>query len=285
MTARQLVSTFAFHARNLATLGTFAAFANAAPQWVEHTFNPGAGEYPVDCAATPNNNRAVVRYANPMSNGTILTVFKLDGPFPGTPVLANLGGGTIRSGNQTVVSAVNPRFYQPSDRVEVTNAFAVSIGSGDSGGLLPNDETYVELLDLTSSPPSLLTQLVFSSTSPAPQYDDDHAGLANDLAITRDSEWAVVNSDNWIHVIFVANLPATWTVYSFNIGDIDYGQSPPAPNFNNPCSPNWAVDSVAVTNERAVVTTARGSGPGGTFRTWVYIVDLAVTPPQIVLQD
>lgn len=266
-----------------------ASLARANPQWVEETFNPGTGgvggTYPVDCAATPNNNRALVRYANPTLNDPILAVWKLNANFSVTPLLAPpFGGGTLKSGNQTWVNPNNPRAYQPSDRVEVTNSFGVSIGSGDSsGGALVNDETYIELTDMASSPPVLLTQIVVASPGGA-AYDYDHAGLANDLAISRDSEWAVVNSDNWIHVIYTASLPSAWTVYPFNIGDIDYSQHPPAANFNFPCSPNWAVDSVAMSNERAVVTTARASGPGGTSRTWVYIIDLTLSPPEIVLQ-
>jgi hypothetical protein len=267
---------------------SIAGAAPQVPQWAEQTFNSGAGgvggTYPVDCAATPNNNLALVRYANSTFNDPILAVWKLNAPFSATPLLASIGGGSLKSGNQTTLSANNPRAYQPSDRVEVTNSFGVSIGSGDSsGGSIINDETYIELTDLTSSPPALLTQIVVSSSGGA-AYDYDHAGLANDLAISRDSEWAVVNSDNWIHLIYTASLPSAWTVYPFNIGDIDYSQNPPAANFNNPCSPNWAVDSVAMSNDRAIVTTARDSGPGNSFRTWVYIIDLTLSPPEIVLQ-
>ncbi len=267
---------------------SIAGAAPQVPQWAEQTFNSGAGgvggTYPVDCAATPNNNLALVRYANSTFNDPILAVWKLNGPFSATPLLAPIGGGSLKSGNQTTLSANNPRAYQPSDRVEVTNSFGVSIGSGDSvGGSLINDETYIELTDLTSSPPALLTQIVVSSSGGS-AYAYDHAGLANDLAISRDSEWAVVNSDNWIHAIYTASLPSAWTVTAFNIGDIDYSQHPPAANFSSPCSPNWAVDSVAMSNDRAVVTTARDSGPGGTYRTWVYIIDLTLSPPEIVLQ-
>lgn len=265
-----------------------ASLAGASPQnWFEEPFNPGGGgTYPVDCSATPNNNRALVRYANPSNNSPILGVWRLTSPYGvgSTSLMAQFGGGfTLKSGNQTTLSPFNLRAYQPSDRVEVTNSFGVSIGSGDSGNGVANDETYIELTDMSSSP-ALLTQIVVSSSSQPPLYDYDHAGLANDLAITRDSEWAVVNCDNWIHLIYTATLPSSWVVYDFNIGDIDYSQSPPAPNFNSPCSPNLAVDSVAVTNDRAVVTTARRSGPGNTPRTWVYIIDLTQSPPVIVLQ-
>lgn len=54
-----------------------------------------------------------------------------------------------------------------------------------------------------------------------------------------------------------------------------------------PCNPNGAVDSVAVTNGKAVVTTARPSSTfGGIRTTWVYIVDLTPsTGPVVVLEQ
>jgi hypothetical protein len=133
-----------------------------------------------------------VRYASPTATGTVITVWDL---IPTAPALLATFGGSMKSGNQTTVSPNNPRAYQPSDRIELTNSIGVSIGSGDSaGGALINDETYVEFFDMAATPPAYLTQYVFTGTSQSYAYD--HAGLANDLAISRDGDWAVVNSDN-----------------------------------------------------------------------------------------
>jgi hypothetical protein len=190
----------------------------------------------------------------------------------------------MKSGNQTTVSPNNLRAYQPSDRIELTNSIGMSIGSGDSGvgWAVPNDEAYVEFFNMAGSTPAFVTQYVLTSTSQPPTYDYDHYGLANDLAISRDGDWAVVNSDNWIDVFFLGQFPSLITHYSFNIGGFDYATSTA---WNRSCSPNLAVDSVALTNERAVVTTARMSSTFGTFTTWVYIVDLTGSTPAISLQQ
>jgi hypothetical protein len=270
-----------------------AGRARGVPQWAEETLS-NDGEYATDCSTTPNNNRAAVRHADPTFNDVVISVWKLDGPYTGTPppaaLLAQFGGGSMKSGNRTDFNFApsNLRGYHPSDRIELTNALGISIGSGDSGGssAVSNDETYVEFFDLTTSPPTFGIQYVYSLSSSDPDYEYEHAGLAHDLAITRNGEWAVVNSDNWIHVYDLTQFPTAIATYAFNIGNIDYSTTPPTSGFNSACSPNRAVDSVAVTNERMVVTTARASGPSGTFRTWVYIVDLTTSGgPSIALQD
>ena len=245
----------------------------AAQQFTEFTLGSGAslGTYPADCATTLNNNRAAVRYANPASNATVLSVWQLTGT--GLPLASlatfggTIGGVTLKSGQQTDLSA--PILgYWPSDRIELTNSMGVSIGSGVSGlGGTAQDETYIELFDVSTNPPGFKNQFVI--TPSVANWTYDRAGYANDVAITRDGDWAIINSDNWIHALNLNSGALT----GFNIGA------------SQPCTPNQAVDSVAVINEVAIVTTARMNTTFGTFTTWVYLVDLTVNPPVIVLQD
>ena len=96
----------------------------------------------------------------------------------------------------------------------------------------------------------------------------------------------MVNSQNWIFVVTVPSPPTSAALQAFNIGGLNYAiPSSPVP-WVAPCTPNRAVDSVAVTNTRAVVTTARWSSTFNTFTTWVYIIDLAASGgPAIVMQD
>ncbi|MDP1795386.1 MAG: hypothetical protein Q8K63_14705, partial [Acidimicrobiales bacterium] len=151
-----------------------------------------------------------------------------------------------------------------------------------------DDETYIEVIDLNGTPsvPPLMPapQIVITSNSNpnAPDWFATRAGDANDVAITRDGAWTVVNSNNWIHVI---DATTGLVAKEFNIGDVDYSVTDPASGWNRPCTPNHAVDSVAVSNDRAVVTTARFNTTLNSYTTWVYIVHLTAQPkPLIVLQ-
>ena len=268
--------------------GVFPCLALAAPQWTEISATT-TGPFPVDVATTFNNNRAAARYADPAgSNSEIVTVWSLAAAGLPTGPIWTLGSGSFKSGSQTSLGN-GATFYEPSDRIEMTNTRSVSIGSGRSASWVPgtaDDETYIETIDVSATPPVLLNvQEVITPTATA----NSSAGFANDVVITRDGAWAVVNSNNWIHIVDVASgklltfgYPGGGTLPGFNIGAYDYiGMTA----WNRPCTPNQAVDSVAVTNDRAVITTARltTSAPI-TFRTWVYIVDLSTTPMSIVLQ-
>jgi hypothetical protein len=286
-----------------------ARSAVAAPQaWAEFTLGSSTppsslGTYAQDVAATHNNNRAAVRYANPASNETVLSIWQLHAPGVGFGTLISFGGNQqhvpMKSGVGTDLS--DPLFgYWPSDRVEVTNVVGVSIGAGLMGSnhahvLAQTDETYIEVFDIGSTPPVFLKQFVIPATLPptAAEYEVEHAGNANDVAITRDGAWAVVNSDNWIHVVNLANPTGPNGLIGFNIGKLTYTQGDEPEEWNWPCSPNQAVDSIAVTNERAVVTTARlrrddpTTPPGqvGVPTTWVYIIDFnGPNGPEIVLE-
>ena len=248
--------------------------------WVELPQGPTTTDtYPQDCAASVDYRRAAVRFADPNSNDAVVSVFQLNTPAPTPPLpLASLftfGGGGLRSGEQTNVFSASG--YKPSDRVEVTNAWGVSIGTGISSLGFAPDETYIEIFDVDAPAAGDIVQFVVTPTLAG--YNTDRAGFTHDLAITRDSKWAVANSENWIHLVRLIDsttTPPTVAYTGFNIGA----------NLAGPCNPNGAVDSVAVTNERAVITTARPSAALlGLPVTWVYIVDLTpTTGPVVVLE-
>lgn len=282
--------------------------ASAAPtQSKEFTFGSAAssslGTYPQDCAATYNGNRAAIRFANPSSNDTVISIFQLHATGLPSGALATIGGVqngvAMKSGIATDLS--DPTWgYWPSDRIELTNNIGVSIGSGLMGSIhapsnAQSDETYIEVFDVGSTSPAFLIQFVLPLAAPTSLalYDVEHAGNANDVAITRDGAWAVVNSDNWIHVVNLANPKGPNGIIPFNIGKYAYTQSEGLVQWDWPCSPNQAVNSIALTNDRAVVTTARprrddGTTPLGQIgvpTTWVYIIDFnGPNGPEIVLE-
>ncbi len=308
--APSLAAALGFTVMGAATPG------HAAPQaWGEITLGDptppsSLGTYAQDVAVTHNNNRAAVRYANLQSNETVIGIWQLHAPGVPTGNLVSFGGtqngAPMKSGSRTDLS--DPVWgYRPSDRVEVTNVVGVSIGAGLMGSIHANvnaqtDETYIEVFDIGSSPPAFITQFVVPLAPPQSEalYEVEQAGNANDVAITRDGAWAVVNSDNWIHVVNLANPKGPNGLIGFNIGQFSYtaGSTPvawsslPQSNFEPwPCTPNEAVDSIALTNERAVVTTARDfrGDPDGPFfdvpTTWVYIIDFnGPNGPEIVLE-
>ncbi len=258
--------------------------ARAAPQvWGELTesnVSTQSGMYPQDCATTLDNRRGAVRYAHPTNNAAIVAIYELVGAVnSGAPggALVTHGGNPWKSGEQMdVVGTVNGFRYRPSDRIELTNEWGVSIGTGFSSlaGATP-DETYIEAFDVGSTTPTYFVQFEQSPTSS--NYDTTRAGYAHDLAITRDAKWAIVNSENWIHLI---SLDSSSTMTATQLPGLNIGGLPAGP-----CNPDGAVDSVAVTNDRAVVTTARLNTTFGTYTTWVYIVDLTPTSgPAIVLE-
>lgn len=267
--------------------------AFALPQnWSEHTVSSGnsLGTVPVDSAASHNNNRGAVRYANPANDDTVIAVWNLGtaGTTPPAP-MAVFGAATqpsIKSGYATDLQAFFG--YRPSDRIQIGNQLGVSIGSGSAGSF---DQNYIELFRVGPTP-SFIDQTLTPHPSNVAVGEELYVtgGRAHDVAITRDGEWAVVNADNWIHVVHL-DVSAAYPQFDFNIGKYDFSVDPPvAWGQPQPCTPNGSVDSVEVTNDRAVVTTARWNPdlpiPG--FTTWVYIIDLSdpsSSPvPRIVLQ-
>jgi hypothetical protein len=248
----------------------------AQTQWGEFSVGSGSslGTYPLDCGTSNDHRRGGVRFANPSSNATVVELWDLTGTTLPTSSLAAFGGTigslTLKSGEQVDLST-GLFNYRPSDAIELTNDWCVSIGTGGTGAI---DETYIEVIgDIGSTSPIFVDQ--FQITPVSGSYDTTRAGFAHDLAITRDAKWAVVNSENWIHLVALDSTTWTATRTSLNIGGGSAG----------PCNPNSAVDSVAVTNERAVVTTWRWNPAFNTYTTWVYIVDLTPTSGPVVVLE
>ena len=266
-----------------------AGALRATPQnWFEHSFGLGntVDTYPQDCATTPDGRLGAVRYANPSNVGNVVCIYRLTGAGAyAQPVLPTdpwqsscFDTQTFGLQNNGLQHSLTSGFHRPSDAIEMTNEWCVSIGTGDSTGGTTPDETYIEAIHIGNPIPALVNQFVIS---PGANPSTDRAGFAHDLAITRDAKWAVINSENWIHLL---RLDATTTPPSATYTGFNIGANPPGP-----CNPNGAVDSVAVTNERAVVVTSRPTATSspllGLNSTWVYIVDLTpTTGPALVLE-
>jgi hypothetical protein len=293
----------------VATAGAGSA-AQLAPNWSENTSSSAAqplptgksalGTFPMDATTSHNNNRAAVRFANPNdpstvpgANGVVIGMWNLldPGVTPNDPI-GTIGGGSMLSGEYISLGGNPFSTYQPSDLIQITNSTGVSIGAGRRNAAAEQNESYVEVF--TFNPLTLDIQYVEGTAPTDPNYAAIRAGHTHDVAITRDGEWAVVNADNWIHVIDLTPPSSGPQFYAFNIGGLDFSNPVAGPQiWNRPCTPNYSVDSVEVTNDRAVVTTSRERLPAGSnvFTTWVYIIDfhdpfasLGQSGPGIVLQ-
>lgn len=256
----------------------FAAIALAAtsvasprPQFSPQEYGLGSA-YPVDVAVGYNGRHAGVRSAFPSSgpsapNANGVTFWDL------TSATAPSGSTSNFSlpGEPVDVALVGFGF-QPSDCIEMTNNQAVTIGSGFSAFASgSHDQTYIDLFtrNVTTGVWShSATHTVGPTTTTVMPWEQ--AGHANDLAITRDGDFAIINDTNYIHRLEMA----TGTLLSINIG-YNWGPFPGTPGLSdNLCTPNSAVDSIALTNETAVITTSRLE-PAGVIVTWVYLVDIA----------
>ncbi len=210
---------------------------------------------PLDVEVTPNGLVAVVRGHAPGFDA-------IDGlTFVDTTTGVKLnksGCGTAGQGGYFYTS----NDFQPSDSLRVTNSRAILVGARDTDNNGSHDRTYIDVLAIDMSGPTV-TCLAHheqgSTTSPNLQ-----AGWTNDVEITPDESFAIVNSSNWIHVI---NLSNGTIAQAFNIGSFPTG----------PCFAGDSVDSIATTNDTAVVTTTRigfVNPPWYFTRTWVYLIDL-----------
>ncbi len=257
----------------------FSSPANAAAQW-GHEVSLGA-PFPVDSGVSYNGRRGVIRSGittglPSVSNAGAITVWDLTtgsaGSAPTSTAFAARGEtpDPYLFGNQ----------WQPSDCVAIANVFAVTTGSGSFDGTAfggEHDQTYIEALDnINSATPSInQSHLIGRTSSSTPDWE--LAGHVNDIEITREGDFAIVNDRNWIHRIQLDDGARV----SINIG-YDWGPSATPGDPANLCTPNGAVDSVAVIADRAVVTTSRlefGIIPV----TWVYLVQ--IDPFQIVLEQ
>jgi hypothetical protein len=212
---------------------------------------------PLDLAVSPDGVPAVVRGSE--DGVDRVSFWELSGGIRFFP-----GGCTGTFAN----TAAQIRF---SDLVAATNSRAVVIGSSSSTGIGAHNQAFIDVfaIDSTLDPPaaSCLTNLPVPATGDVSTTGGD----ANDVAISNNGQWAVVNGRNWIHVITLS----TGAVTGFNIGSVT------GPFFNGPCSPDGAVDSIGITRTRAIVTTNRFVQNN---RTWVYIINLTTVPPSMMLE-
>lgn len=229
---------------------------------------------PLDLAVSPDGSLAVVRANDGAQPGSTskLTVWQTstgNGITIGGVLPANLGRGNLPR-----VLGIN----YVSDGVAVTNTRAVSIGSADTAPPNGEDTTYVDVLRIDASASGNQTSLLSPFVFGGPGTPATEAGLAHDVAITPDGTLAVVHHRNWIHVLDLVNQDPPAVLQAFHIGGLPSGPCWPGPD---------SVDSVELTNTRAVVVTARPHATQpqlGWLDTWVYIVDLSTTPPVLALE-
>jgi hypothetical protein len=189
--------------------GVFACFcllaasdsAAAASQYTPTEYSIGV-PYPADVAVTYNGRRSAVRSS--ISNGATST------PYANGITLWDLTTVTAPAAQLAAFSASGEgttfglRGYQPSDRIELTNTRGLAIGSGFSAFAgLWQDTTYIDLFDASPSPAMIATFAIGPASASAPLYDA--AGYANDVVITRDGAYALVNSDNFVHIVDIGN--------------------------------------------------------------------------------
>jgi hypothetical protein len=207
---------------------------------IEHSVNA----LPTDLAVTPDGTRAVVRSLEHPPGGGYTDSFQ---------VIRLSDGFMLTASACPVTSPAGHRPTLPSDTIQATNSRAIAIASATTTSL--DDTTIIDVVDINATPACLAHHVLTGSVQ------QSH-GEPSDLAITPDGGYAVVNSHNWIHVI---DLPSGGIAAAFNIGAMPAGI----------CDPSFIADSVACTNERAVVVTARyPNGFPGRAETWVYVVDV-----------
>lgn len=253
--------------------------ASALPQW-GHEVSLGA-PFPVDSGVTYNGRRGVVRCGittglpSTSITGAINVWDLTTGSSGSAPTSASFAAR-----GETPDPYLLGNLWQPSDCVASANIYAVTTGSGSFIGTAlggEHDQTYIEaLININTSTPSIVTSHLIGRTSSSTP-DWELAGHVNDVEITREGDFAIVNDRNWIHRIKLSDGTRT----SINIG-YDWGPSSTPGDPTNLCTPNGAVDSIAVIADRAVVTTSRLE-----FSiipvTWVYLVQ--IDPFQIVLEQ
>ena len=242
-------NTLALRALSIVLLAPFWLASSASAQ-VQFVNEVGIDVLPIDLAVTPDGLVGVVRSTDDSSAGQMITIWDLD---TGTELFfdrttCQFGWGTGNAG------------YPTSDAIQATNSRAIAVGSRD-------DVTYVDILHIDPNEPPVcgcLANYALTGTT-----NQTKAGDVNDVAITPNGLFAVVNHKNWIHVF---NLRSGAIAGQFNIGSYPSGIA----------RPGACAGSVAVTDSRAIVLTSRG-GLGGT-RMWVYILNL-VDGPSVMLEQ
>jgi hypothetical protein len=231
--------------------------ASAAPQSVTYLQQFQILRSPDDVAVTPGaGGIAVVRASEhypdpiggPVGNGDEIIVVKTTDGSRATPLTGCTNFGlSIPSG--------------ASDLIAINSQRAVLLGQKHFGG---SETSYVNVLDLTDvygAGPKCL----FGGS-----WQKAGAGHVNDVAITPDGRYAVVNHKGWISVFTID------------------GTSVPAPvEFDTQgADPSYQKNSVVMTQSRnsqspikCVVITNHKSG--NLDRTWAYVLDLTTSTPML----
>ncbi len=148
-------------------------------------------------------------------------------------------------------------FNLPSDLVRVVNSRAVCVGSSSSAGPLGiEDQTFVDVIDLSGATPVLMQQHTYNFAN-----TNREAGHVNDVAYTPNRRYAIVNQKN------------TALLFDVQTGLL---QVPPIALEANPIDardPSGCVDSVVATDDVAVLITGSNPAPGVT-ETWVYMIEI-----------
>lgn len=203
---------------------------------------------------TPNGAFAVVKANNASPLGPLAQTITIWDPHTGNQI------GTTGCSNAFNRGAVNPA--SASDAIAMTNYVAVVAGGRPTATNGPEAITHVDVIRLGAPTSTCLANYQFGSPGASTS-----AGLVSDVEITPDGHFAVVNHQNWIHVL---DLSAGGSMaLAFNTGNAAGG----GPKFPGPQS-----DSIAVTNTRAVVLqTLNTATPAGVMipHTWAYVIDLA----------
>ncbi len=168
------------------------------------------------------------------------------------------------------VGAPYPTYYGPSDMIAITNDRAIVIGSAP--GVLGLQNTHVAILNLstvTGEIPCVSDTLFASTAADTPLTIHGHA---HDVAATPDGAFAVVSELNWAHV--------------FDLSNGALAASIPLSMDGTQRTPGVAVDSVEVTDNRAIIISSALTGTAFNgllnYNTWVSIIDLSATPPALM---
>jgi hypothetical protein len=255
------------HARHRAPIAAATVFLLAhAATAMQTTFiaEQSLGFAPQDIAITPNGQLAVVRSAGPTGAQSVPTTDQVSlwrvstgTRLPIANCSSSMGYGAITVGYS-------------SDAIAITNDAAVVIGSSafpSPSGPQPETRTQIDVLRLSGGPPRCGGSFTISGFTSGMA-----AGLASDVEITPDGTKAVVNHRNWIHVLDLTQEPAVITPV-----DLGHAGGP------GPCYPGPQSDSVALTNDRAVVVTTRDVA--GTPHAWVYILGLTTPISFVAIEE
>ena len=238
---------------------------------------------PSDVCVTPDGLIGIVRSSEagpPSSQPDGVTAWDM---FSGARLTIAGASSALGLGeNQGFFMTTGPGGVPPavhfSDLVQTTNTRAITIGSQRSAAGQPDDTTVVDVLRLDSSfdPPVVahLSHHTIQGTGGATGV----AGHAHDVAISPTGKIAVVNHRNWVHFF---DLRFGGQIGAHNIGARPIQFPLPSGPIYDECTPDLAVDSVAITSTRAIVVTTKRdrSNPSNPTRlTVVYVFNTTANP-------